>query len=85
MRLKNSHIIIVIILFLVIGLVFFIPQKIEKEYSGIQYRIGNEVYEEKILIHMNGYIRRGLFLYQYPYLSQLTKSKGRRVGLQKMV
>jgi hypothetical protein len=60
MRLKNKLIILVIILLFVIGLVYIFPQKINKEYSGIQYRIGNESNEESIVIHMNGYITRGL-------------------------
>ncbi len=60
MRQKNKQIIIVIIILLVAGLGYFIPQKINKEYSAIQYRIGNESYEDKIDIHINGYITRGL-------------------------
>jgi hypothetical protein len=50
----------VIIIFVVIGLVYFVPQKINKEYSGIQYRIGNDSYEEQTDITVNGYITRGL-------------------------
>lgn len=60
MRLKNKLIILVIILFVVIGLVYFFPKKINKEYSGIQYRIGNDGYEEQTDITVNGYITRGL-------------------------
>ena len=60
MRLKNKLIIIVIILFVVMGLVYFYPQKINKEYHGILYRIGNESDEEQTDITLNGYITRGL-------------------------
>jgi hypothetical protein len=60
MRLKNKLIILVIILLVVIGLVYIFPQKINKEYRGIQYRIGNDSDEVSIVIHMNGYITRGL-------------------------
>jgi uncharacterized protein (UPF0333 family) len=45
MRLKNKLVILAIILFVVIGLVYFYPKKINKEYSGIQYRIGDDSYE----------------------------------------
>jgi hypothetical protein len=59
-RLKNKFIILAIILFVVFGLVYFYPKKINKEYSGIQYRIGNDSYEEQTDITVNGYITRGL-------------------------
>lgn len=60
MRLKNKLIIIVIVLFVVIGLVYFYPQKINREYSGIQYRIENDSYEEQTDITVKGYITKGL-------------------------
>jgi hypothetical protein len=58
---KSKFIYIFIIAFLIIGVVYFIPKKINKEYSGIMYRLGDGNYEEDIDINVNGYFSRGLF------------------------
>ena len=61
MKRKKYIIYIVIIVFLIIGALYFIPKKLYKEYSGIMYRLGDENYEENINISINGYISRGFF------------------------
>jgi len=56
---KIAIITLIIGILLIIG-IYFYPKKLNKDYSGVIYRLGDSTYSEEIKLGIHGYYSKGL-------------------------
>ncbi len=59
-KFKKIFCLAVVTLLITLSIIYIYPRKLNREYSGMMYRIGNSNYMENIKVIIDGYYSKGL-------------------------